>query len=128
MQAAKWTPERIQALRKQYQLDQRSFALVLGADRQQTISDWEGGKYEVSRAYSLLLDAAEGFLFGAFYDEAGKDPEKFRAILEAKFGCKMRAPAFNRGRGGKEKYEIRARKAIESRESQSRRMGTKRAR
>ena len=50
----RWDSERIQALRRHVGLTQRELADQLGT-RQQTISEWETGRYEPRGASSTLL-------------------------------------------------------------------------
>jgi DNA-binding transcriptional regulator YiaG len=50
----RWDSERIQALRRHIGLTQRELADQLGT-RQQTISEWETGRYEPRGASSTLL-------------------------------------------------------------------------
>jgi len=50
----RWDSERIQALRRHLGLTQRQLADQLGT-RQQTISEWETGRYEPRGASSTLL-------------------------------------------------------------------------
>jgi DNA-binding transcriptional regulator YiaG len=61
-----WTPERIAALRAALGLSQAAFAGELGV-RQQTVSEWETGRYQprgaTARMLALLAEAH------AAYDE-----------------------------------------------------------
>lgn len=57
MKKSKWTRRKVTQLRKQLGLNQSDFANALGINRQQTVSDWEVGKFDKIRpAHSTLLD------------------------------------------------------------------------
>lgn len=53
--AEAWTAERIAALRESLGLTQSSFADELGV-RQQTVSEWETGRYEPRGASTRMLE------------------------------------------------------------------------
>lgn len=52
--AAPWTAGRVAALRARLQLSQAAFAALLGV-RQQTVSEWETGRYQPRGASARLL-------------------------------------------------------------------------
>jgi DNA-binding transcriptional regulator YiaG len=65
-----WTPERIAALRAGLGLSQAAFAEELGV-RQQTVSEWETGRYQprgaTARMLTLLAEARSPY-------DAGRGP------------------------------------------------------
>lgn len=53
----KWTKTSVTKLRKRLGLTQAEFAEALGINRQQTVSEWEIGKFDTIRpAHQRLLD------------------------------------------------------------------------
>lgn len=58
MKTKKWTGDMVKSLRKRFRLDQRSFAELMQC-RQQTVSEWETGKYKPGRAFNYILSDIE---------------------------------------------------------------------
>lgn len=55
----KWSAKRIKELREEYKINQTVLAALLGTDRQQTVSEWECGKWTVSDAWAAKLDSVK---------------------------------------------------------------------
>lgn len=64
MPAERWNAERVAALRRRLGLTQAAFAARLGV-RQQTVSEWETGRYAPrgasARLLTLLAEEREGY-------------------------------------------------------------------
>lgn len=54
-----WNAERLIKFRTKFKLTQMNLAQLIGANRQQTISEWELGKYRIGNAYCNVLDRLE---------------------------------------------------------------------
>jgi DNA-binding XRE family transcriptional regulator len=75
-----WNAERIKALRQYMGMTQQELSEELGT-RQQTVSEWETGRYcprgGMSRLLTLVAERA-GFIYGADQAESGSSEENAR--------------------------------------------------
>jgi DNA-binding XRE family transcriptional regulator len=74
-----WLPEDIRNVRKRFRLSQRELSYVLGS-LQQTISEWETGKFLPGKAYCFVLDQAEAEL-SRLYNQAEGDWDLFFKLV-----------------------------------------------
>lgn len=51
----KWTSKSIKELRKSYDLSQTEFSILIGSDRQQTVSSWERRNRALKGMQAILM-------------------------------------------------------------------------
>lgn len=96
----KWNGKRVRALRGKYMLTQEALHRVIGTTRQQTISEWEVEKFQPSRLYQPILEAASKRL-AALWLATGGDINKFHRILGEQHNFKSEPQALKRRKGDK---------------------------